>query len=653
MSNSDESIFDSNFAAWQRETERCMHELFEEQVERTPEAVAVSMGQQSLTYRELNLRSNQLAHHLRQLGVGPEAMVGVCLERSLEVVVGLLGILKAGGAYVPIDHEAPTDRIAFLLEDADVHIMVTQQRLVERLPKNHPALICLDSDWPRLRQQSEENPTHNVQGHHLAYVIYTSGSTGRPKGVLIEHRALAAHCQTIIQTHDLRPDDSCLQFAPFTFDASVEQMFPALLVGARVVLRGEEIWTSFDLLRQIRSQHLTVVSLPTSYWNQAMSEWAAASEDLSDHPIRVMIAGGERFPHEMARLWYQLPLRSARFFNAYGPTEGTVTSATFELSPEIALKETETSVPLGRAVLNRTLYVLDRANQPVSVGVVGELHIGGRCLARGYLNRPELTAECFVPNPFSQQPEDRLYKTGDLVRYLPDGMIEFVGRRDTQVKIRGFRIELGEIEAVLAEHEAVQQAVVVAREDGHGGKRLVGYVVRNPQYQVERDEEKHTLISRLRALLEERLPVYMIPGALVLLESLPLTANGKVNVRALPEPDVTHIERTEQLVTPRTSLEESIADIWREVLGIEQVGVYDNFFMLGGHSLLAIQVITQLQLRLRVDVTVRHFFEAPTVAELAAIITSLQRETIPAPTRPVLRAVSRQAYRVSSMSQDH
>jgi len=619
--------------------DRCVHELFEEQVERTPEAVALVCEKRQFTYGELNQRANHLAHHLRQLGVQPEVPVGICVERSLEMVVGLLAILKAGGVHVPMDPTYPAERIAFMVEDTKMPVLLTQQHLLTQLPESHLQLVCLDADWATVSQQPATNPVHVVKGEHLAYVVYTSGSTGRPKGVLIEHHAFAAHCGAIIQAQELSADDCTLQFNSFTFDASLEQILPPLLVGARLVLRGPEVWSPADLLRRVKEHQLTVITMPCDYWHEVISQWAAAPQQLVGQRLRLVIAGGDRLPPEAVQLWRQSPLRSARLFNVYGPTEATITTTIFDIPCHVEREQPEANIPIGRPLPNRTVYILDKAGQPVPEGIAGELYIGGESLARGYLNHPELTTERFITNPFDQQPQARLYKTGDLVRYLPGGIIEFLGRVDHQVKIRGYRVEPGEIETAIKLHPAVQQALVVAREDTPGIKRLVAYVVPQPA------QETSQLVAQLRSQLKEGLPDYMVPAAFVLLEVFPLNAGGKVDRHALPMPDFTESERQEGFVVPRTSLEEIVAGTWTEVLGIEQISIHDNFFVLGGHSLLAMQVTSRLHELLHVNVPLRHFFEAPTVAQLAETVSRLQA-THSESDQPVLRKLPQEAYRL-------
>jgi amino acid adenylation domain-containing protein/FkbM family methyltransferase len=444
--------------------DKCIHQLFEAQVERTPDAVAVVFEDEQLTYQELNRRANQLAHYLRELGVGPDVLVGICVERSLEMVVGLLGVLKAGGAYVPLDMDYPQERLAFMLEDAQVPVLLTQQRLVERLPEHEARIVCLDTEWERIARESRENLASGVTVENLAYVIYTSGSTGRPKGVLVAHRGIGNLALAQNQAFDVQPASRVLQFASFSFDASVSEVFTTLLAGATLYLGTKEaLMPGPALIRLLRDQVITTVTFPPS---------ALAVLPVEELPaLQTLVVAGEVCSADLVRRW----AAGRQFINAYGPTE---TSVCATLTPCIA---DGNKPPIGRPIANVQVYILDRNLQPLPIGVPGELHVGGLSLGRGYLGRPALTAEKFIPNPFSEEPGARLYKTGDLTRYLPDGSIEFLGRTDYQVKVRGYRVELGEIEAVLDEHPAVSKSVVLAREDRPGDKRLTAYLVPDQQ----------------------------------------------------------------------------------------------------------------------------------------------------------------------------
>ncbi|MGB8476151.1 MAG: amino acid adenylation domain-containing protein, partial [Candidatus Acidiferrum sp.] len=424
----------------------CIHQLFEAQVKRTPDAIAVVFETEQLTYGELNRRANRLAHHLLALGVGPEVLVALCMERSLEMVIGLLAILKAGGAYVPLDPAYPKERLAFMLKDAQVPVLLTQERLVARFAEYDTKVICLDSGWETTARESGENPGSSTLPENLAYVIYTSGSTGEPKGVLVSHGAIADHCRNAQRYYELDSRDVVLQFASLSFDVSLEEILPTLIVGARLVIMGTNVWHPTEFHRKISEFGLTVLNLPTAYWQELAREWAGVSELVPNIRPRLFIVGGDTMLPDVLKFWQRTPANSIRLLNAYGPTETTITATAFEIAPRPGENTTDQWVPIGRPLPNRAIYILDQHGHPVPIGVHGHLHIGGVSLARGYLNRPELTAEKFIPDPFSAEPGARMYKTGDLARYRPDGNIEFLGRADHQVKIRGFRIELGEIE---------------------------------------------------------------------------------------------------------------------------------------------------------------------------------------------------------------
>ncbi|MDY7077386.1 MAG: amino acid adenylation domain-containing protein [Chloroflexota bacterium] len=590
--------------------ELCLHHLFETQAKRTPGAVAVTFKDKHLTYDELNRRANQLAHHLRKLGVGPETLVGLCVDRSLEMVVGLLGVLKAGGAYLPLDPAYPQERLAFIMEDSRVSVLLTQSHLADRLhATRNTQHVYLDTDWKLIAQESGENLAIGVMPENAAYVIYTSGSTGRPKGVPVPHRSVVNHNVAMAEQFRLQPGDRVLQFATINFDAAVEEIFPTWWSGATVVLRADDMLTTGeDLLRLVEKEKLTVLDLPTAYWHEWVYEMSLLGEPLPES-LRLVIVGGEKASAERLAAWQKIAGANVVWMNTYGPTEGTIVATSYE-PPAGEVWDVETGIPIGRPIANARVYLLDRNLQPVPVGVPGELCIGGTGVAQGYLNRPTLTAETFIPDPFSSEPGARLYKTGDLARYLPDGNVEFLGRVDHQVKVRGFRVEPGEIEAVLAQHPALRESVVAAREDQAGNTRLVAYIVP--------DRDPAPTVSDLRDFLAEKLPEYMVPSAFVTLDGLPLMPSGKVNRRALPAPDQARPELDAAYVAPHTRKEEILAAVWSQVLGVEQVGVHDNFFELGGDSILSIQVIARAnQAGLRL--TPRQLFEAPTIARLAAV----------------------------------
>ncbi len=580
--------------------DKCIHELFEEQCLSTPDTVAVIFDNQQLTYQQLNCRANHLAHYLQSLGVKPDTLVGICVERSLLMVVGLLGILKAGGAYLPLDPDYPQERLSFMLEDAQVPVLLTQQQLFEKLPQNQAQIICLDTDLQFISQSSPDNLITTVQAANLAYVIYTSGSTGQPKGVMLSHRNICNHMFWMQATFPLTEKDKVLQKTPFSFDASVWEFYAPLLVGGQLLLAqpGGHADTAY-LLKLIAQEQVTTVQFVPSLLQILIEQGGLET----CHSLKQIFCGGEALP--VALQENVLSNLNVNLHNLYGPTEACI-DATFWTCKQGIERQV---VPIGRAIANTQIYILDEYLQPVPVGVPGELHIGGAGIARGYLNRPELTKEKFILNPFSDELDSRFYKTGDLVRYLPDGTIEYLGRIDNQVKIRGFRIELGEIEARLSQYEDVQACCVIAREDTTGDKRLLAYVVPHLR--------QTPTVSQLRSFLSGQLPQYMMPHAFVMLESLPLLPNGKVDRRALPEPDFRG-ELEVSFVGPRTPIEETLAQIWAEVLRLEQVGIHDNFFELGGDSILSIQIISRAK-QTGLHLTLKQLFAHQTIAELATV----------------------------------
>ncbi len=607
--------------------QKCFHQLFEEQVERNPKAVAVVFGKQQLTYGELNAKANQLAHYLRSLGVGPDSLVGICLERSLEMAVGFLGIFKSGGAYLPLDPKYPQDRLTFMLEDSQTKVLLTQQRLVESLPKHNAQVVLLDTDWETIAQQGQENPLNNTTAENLAYIIYTSGSTGKPKGVMIPHRGLVNHNLAIAELFNLQPSDRVLQFASISFDIAVEELFPSWITGVTVVFRPEEMISSgTDFLKFITQEQLTILSLPTAFWHEMVKDMSLIQQPLPS-TLRLVAVGGEKASRSAYLTWSQLVGNNCRWLNTYGPTETTVTATFYDPAMTDQTHRTLSEIPIGRPLANAQVYILDQQLQPVPIGVPGELHIGGAGLARGYLNRPELTSEKFIANPYSDHPDARLYKTGDTVRYLNDSNIEFVGRIDNQVKIRGFRIELGEIDTVLEQHPALQQGVVIAREDVPGDKRLVAYVVPT--------QEQTPTTSELRNFVKERLPNYMVPTAFVILEELPMTANGKLNRRALPAPDLSREDLEETFVAPRNDVELKLTKLWEKVLSIEPIGVKDNFFELGGHSLLAVRLFSEIEQKFDKNLPLATLFQAPTVEQLASCLSQESGSTSQLSMQPI------------------
>ncbi|HQY71732.1 MAG TPA: amino acid adenylation domain-containing protein, partial [Pseudomonadales bacterium] len=581
--------------------ESCVQELFEAQAARTPDAVAVAYRNQRLTYRELSARSSQLAHFLRERGVGPDTLVPICFERSPEMVIGVLGILKAGGAYVPLDPGYPADRLDFMLEDTQASILLTQSHLAPNLPGHGTTAMCLDTEWHELERFAPKSPPSRTNATHLAYVIYTSGSTGRPKGVCVTHRGLVNYVCYATAAYEVSEGAGAPVHSSIAFDLTVTSLFAPLLAGRTVHLLPDDLGVEalvnafqdaageYSLVK-ITPAHLQVLQL-------------ALSAEQAAKRTRVFVIGGEQLEAEAIEFWRRHAGNTV-LVNEYGPTETTVGCCTYSVTAESRVSG---AIPIGRPIANTQLYILDDCMEPVPIGVIGELYIGGEGVARGYLRRPDLTAEKFVADRFSGVPQARLYRTGDLVRYLPDGNIEFIGRCDNQVKLRGYRIELGEIETVLYQHPAIREVVVLAREDVAGDKRLVAYLVAR---------EAAPSAAELKEHLMRTLPQHMVPSAFVFLQEMSLTPNGKVDRKALPAPE--RLLGAEAIyVAPRTSTEEIVAGIWAEVLKLERVGVEDNFFELGGHSLLAVRVIERMR-RAGLHAQVRTLFMAATVAELAA-----------------------------------
>ncbi len=578
---------------------KCIHQLFEEQVEKTPDAVAVVFQNEQLTYRQLNQRANQLGQYLQKLGVQPEIPVCICVERSLEMIVGLLGILKAGGAYVPIDPTYPPERITYMLTNTGVSILLTQNKLLTKLSEHQGLITCLDTDWEKISEESEENPVSGVVANNLVYVIYTSGSTGKPKGVMIEHESLVNFAEAAKVKYEINVGERILQFASISFDAISEEIYPCLISGATLVLRTDEMQASLStFIENCRNWQITVLDLPTAYWHLIVSELANGNYTLPES-VRLVIIGGERALPEKVAIWQHLVGSYPQLINSYGPTEATVVATCCNLSTtEINGQE----VPIGYPISNLQVYLLDKYLQPLPIGVPGEVYIGGVGVARGYLGQPELTTQKFVPNPFNSLPRAKLYKTGDLARFLPDGNIEFLGRIDYQVKIRGFRIELGEIESVLVQHPNVQEAVVAAQQN-----TLVGYIVAHGQNIPTTNEIQH--------FMKQKLPEYMMPSTFIFLDSLPMTPNGKVNHQALPK---SPLEKKKLCKEPQTYLETELVAIWSEILNRQQIGIDDNFFDLGGHSLLIVQLFARIRAAFQIDLPLQTLFEAPTVETLAA-----------------------------------
>jgi amino acid adenylation domain-containing protein len=598
-------IEQQQLAAWnatQRDYSRdaCVPQLVTLQALATPSAVAIVDEEQMLTYSELNRRANQLARHLQTLGVGPNVLVGLCLERSLDLVVGLLGILKAGGAYVPLDPSYPADRLAFMLYDTQAPVLLTQSHLASRLPTVDTQSICLDSDAAILAQQPDTNPTVSTSVEDLAYVIYTSGSTGRPKGVQITHYGLLNLVFWHRRAFGVTSADRATQLTSPAFDATGWELWSYLTCGASVYLLNEEQRVDPMLCRDFLLEHqINVTFLPT-----ALAESVMVLEWPSQTPLRFLLTGADTLHH------YPSPRLPFALINNYGPTESTVVTTS---GPIPATMHTERPPSIGRPIDNIQIYILDEYLRRVPIGTPGELYIGGAGLAKGYLNRPELNAEKFIPHPWSDKPGERLYRTGDLVRFLPDGQVDFLGRVDHQIKLRGYRIEPGEIISVLNGYPAVQTSMVLAREDTPGDKHLVAYVVLNQGMSAS--------TNTLQEWLAERLPDYMIPAVFVHLDILPVTANGKVDRAALPAPDASNILQREDITaTPVTPMEERLVEIVAPLLELEQVGIDDNFFLLGGNSMMGTQLIMRVAETFGIDLPLRTLFEKPTVRQLAAEI---------------------------------
>jgi amino acid adenylation domain-containing protein len=600
-----------------------LHALIEQQVARTPGAVALVSEDDQLTYAELNARANQLAHYLISRGVTCDTCVAVCLERSVEMMVALLGVLKAGAAYVPLDPQSPPERLAVILDDVAPRLVITTSAARDVLPADVHAFE-LDQEWTTLLSERDDNPAQPVLPDQLAYVLYTSGSTGKPKGVMISHRSICNHQLWMQRAFPLTEQDRLLQKTVFTFDASIWELFSPLMAGARLVMArpGGQQDSSY-LVEAVLEHNVTVLQVVPSMLTLLLRE--PRLEECRS--LRRLGVGGEALPVAQVKRFYQL--LNAEVVNLYGPTEAAVQMLYFECDRAQIERRSGGFVPIGRPqpIPNVKVYVLDERLNPTPCDVAGELHIGGIGLARGYVNRSDLTAERFIPDPFSNAGGERLYKTGDVARILADGTVEFLGRGDGQVKLRGYRIELGEIEAALNAHPEIRECVAVVREDSPGDQRLVAYVVpRETQINVEYETNGSDLaagelaMSTLQNYLRTRLPEYMIPSTFVRLAKLPTLPNGKIDRKALPLPDSARRDRASTYVAPRTQTEERLAEFWSEILGVERIGVNDNFFDLGGHSLLATQAISRIRETFQTDLSLRSFFAAPTIATLAVRI---------------------------------
>ncbi|MBV6623051.1 MAG: amino acid adenylation domain-containing protein [Rivularia sp. (in: Bacteria)] len=589
---------------------QCIHKLFEEQVEKTPDAIAVVFENQQLTYRELNNRANQLANYLRSLKVKPEVLVGICVERCLEMVIGLLGILKAGGAYVPLDPNYPQERLAFMLEDSQIPILLSQQHLVENLPAHKAEVICLDSDWDKIARSNSENITCNLNSDNLAYVIYTSGSTGKPKGAMNTHKGVCNRLLWMQDTYKLTTTDRVLQKTPFSFDVSVWEFFWTLMTGACLIIaKPEGHKDSNYLVKIIEQQQITTLHFVPSMLQIFVDEPGIEHFQC----LKRVFCSGEALSSELQHKFFAR-CENVELHNLYGPTEAAIDVTFWHCQPGTQ----ENIIPIGRPIANTQIYILDKQLQPVPVGIPGELHIAGMGLARGYLNRLQLTKEKFIANPFSNQPGEKLYKTGDLARYLENGVIEYLGRIDNQVKIRGFRIELGEIESVIQQILEIKQAVVIVSHESNR-QQIVAYIILNS------DSQKPEF-NYLREFLKQKLPDYMIPSAFIIIDSLPLTPNGKLDYHALPTPKIT-LNSNHQKVLARNPIEKQLTEIWAEVLDLIEISIHENFFTLGGHSLLATQIMSKIRQIWQIELPLSCLFEMPTIALLSAeIVKSLEQE---------------------------
>ncbi|WP_103125447.1 non-ribosomal peptide synthetase [Nostoc cycadae] len=574
--------------------DKCIHQLIEYQAQQQPNNIAVEFDQQQLSYSQLNNQANQLANYLQKIGVIPGTLIGICFQRNLDMIVGILGILKAGGAYLPLDPTYPQERLAWILENSQTSVLLTQQALLEKLPTHQAQVICLDTDWEIITSQNQENLTLPITPHNLAYIIYTSGSTGQPKGVQITHRNLV-HSTTARINYYQKPVSRFLLLSSFAFDSSVAGIFWTLCSGGTLVLPKEglqlEIPKLVKLICENQISHL--LSLPSLY---ALILQQAIPEQLAS--LQAIIVAGEICPNELVKL-HQKYLTQASLYNEYGPTEATVWSSVY-----LCQSQELTKIPIGKPIANTQIYILDANLHPVPIGVPGEIYLGGDGISLGYLNQPELTTQKFINNPFIQEPNARLYKTGDLAQYRADSNIEFLGRIDRQVKIRGYRIEIGEIEAALKQHPLVREVVVIATEENF---RLIAYIIPH--------QKTFPSSSEFRSFLMKNLPEYMVPSTFLMLKSLPVLPNGKVDYKALPQQVQIQLEET--FVAPQSELEQMITNIWQEVLKVEKVGIHHNFFDLGGHSLLMVQIHTKLRTALNRDISMVELFECPTISTLA------------------------------------
>ena len=609
-----------NDTATEYPKDKCIHQVFERQVEHSPDAIAVKSDDGQLTYFELNARANQLAHYLRSIGVGPEAVVAICMQPSLEMIEGVLGILKAGGAYAPLEPAYPPERKLLMLEDMQASVLLTQERLIGELPSSSSSVICLDTDWNLIETQSRRNPLNQTSPDNLAYVMYTSGSTGKPKGISVVHRGVV---RLVRETNyvKLGPEEVFLQVSPLSFDLSTFEIWGSLLNGARLVLMSGRAASLEEYAEAISKHRVSTLWLTSGLFHQMVDRQLRGLKGVTQ-----LLAGGDVVSAAHVKSVLE-SIEGCTVINGYGPTENTTFTCCYEVKSGEQLSR---SVPIGGPISNTQVYVLGKDLEVAGIRVTGELYTGGDGLARGYMNRPDLTAERFIPNPYSTRGGERLYRTGDLATHLEDGRIEFLGREDNQVKVRGYRIELAEVEAFIKEHPSVNDAVVVVREDTPGDKRLIGYVVTG--------EDSPVSVSEIRNYLKNLVPDYMVPNRFVLLDCLPLTANGKLDRYALPLPDAVAQGEDQILLPARTSVEEILLSIWQEVLRVEKISIDDNFFSLGGHSLLATQVVWRIREAFQIDVPLRVLFESPTVMGLAGYVESAMRTQADNQVPPITKA---------------
>ena len=603
--------------------DRCIHEYIEEQVLKTPDAIALISTDENgtihqLTYSELNSKSNQLAHHLRSLGISSETtkttpIVAVCVERSPEMVIVFLAILKAGAAHLSLDPLEPDQRRAYKLEDSNAVFLLTQDSLFDSVVPENVAIdvLCLDRDWPTISKFPTENLPTLTNAQSLAYVIYTSGSTGNPKGVMIRHQGLSNHSFGIRNLFELQPDDRALQFSSMSFDIIIEEIYPTLISGAALVLRSATINSSItQFISFINTHHISILNLPTAFWHELVIGMTTLNLSLAP-TLRLVITGGEKASKQLYQQWCERVRPEVRWINSYGPTEATVSATMYEPAAE-GFEWDQPEIPIGRPNSNVQIYILDPNHNPVPVGVSGELYIGGAGVGAGYINRPTQTAEKFIPNLFSNCADDRLYSTGDIVRYRPDGAIEFVGRQDFQVKIRGFRVELGEIEQALESHPDIQQAIVIAIPGSSGGKNLAAYYIHRSALSID----------NLQVFIRTQVPDYMVPMFFTSMDVFPLTTNGKVDRAALPQPKNNIKLNTSNFIAPSTPVELQLVEIWERFLGISNISITDNIFDLGAYSLLILRMMAELEFTFKKALPINILFEAPTIQKLAPILGS-------------------------------